>query len=124
MSNSDKPCVKRYYRKRVKLFRLLGKMKLWTSRRGILHGIKTIEEIGDQTRITTHCNKVFVVFNSSNSRAARYLRNKWHKEVCSVCAVPKWKLAKYDSTRFSSHYGSSLLQPGGNDRKSGGAKPC
>jgi len=36
---------KRYYRKRVELFRLIDKIKLWPSRTGILHGIKTIEII-------------------------------------------------------------------------------
>lgn len=126
MSNPDKPVAKRYYRKRVKLFLLIQKMKLWTSRSGILHGIRSIEEMGDQARITTHCNEVFVVYNSSNSRAARYLRNKWFREVCSTCAIPQWKLAKYASTRFSRHYGSSLQnepqKAGGNAK--GGATPC
>lgn len=36
---------KRYYRKRVDFFRLLTKMKLWPSRKKILHGIKTLEII-------------------------------------------------------------------------------
>jgi pyrrolysyl-tRNA synthetase-like protein len=99
---------KRYYRKRVKLFLLLSKMKLWTSRRGILHGINTIEIIGDQAMITTHCNKRFIANNSSNSRAARYLRNKWFKAACPACRIPEWKLSKYSSTQFDRHYGSSL----------------
>ena len=29
---------KHYYRKRVELFRLIDKIKLWPSRRGVLHG--------------------------------------------------------------------------------------
>jgi hypothetical protein len=40
--------AKRFYRKRVELFRLIDKIKLWLSRKGILHGIKTIEKMGDQ----------------------------------------------------------------------------
>jgi len=52
---------KRYYRKRVELFSLLEKIKLWPSRRGILHGIKSVEKLGDQAVITTHCEKKFVV---------------------------------------------------------------
>ena len=44
----DKPPVKRYYRKRVELFRLIDKIKLWPSRKGILHGIRSIEKLGDQ----------------------------------------------------------------------------
>jgi pyrrolysyl-tRNA synthetase-like protein len=106
--NVKKPS-KRYYRKRVELFRLLDKIKLWPSRTGILHGIKTIEKMGDQAQITTHCNKTFMVNNSRNSRAVRWLRNKWFKGVCGACRVPAWKLDKYSSTLFKRHYGSSLL---------------
>jgi pyrrolysyl-tRNA synthetase-like protein len=100
--------ARRYYRKRVELFRLIDKIKLWPSRRGLLHGIKTVDLIGDQARITTHCNKAFLITNSRNSRAARWLRNKWFSGVCGVCRVPDWKLAKYSSTRFERHYGSTL----------------
>lgn len=107
-SKTDKPPAKRYYRKRVDLFRLIDKIKLWPSRKGVLHGIRTIEKLGDQARVTTHCNKRFVIHNSANSRAARWLRNKWFKGVCGTCRVPDWKLAKYNSTQFKRHYGSSL----------------
>ncbi len=100
---------KRYYRKRVELFRLIDKIKLWPSKTGILHGIKTIEKMGDQAQITTHCNKTFMVNNSRNSRAVRWLRNKWFKGVCGACRVPAWKLDKYSSTLFRRHHGSLLL---------------
>jgi pyrrolysyl-tRNA synthetase-like protein len=104
---SEQP-AKRYYRKRVEIFRLIEKIKLWPSRRGRLHGIRTVDVIGDQAWITTHCNKTFLITNSRNSRAARWLRNKWFKGACSVCRVPDWKLAKYSSTHFKRHYGSAL----------------
>ena len=100
--------VKRFYRKRIELFRLIDKIKLWPSRKGILHGIKTIEKLGDQAQITTHCNKTFMIVNSRNSRAARWLRNKWFTRTCAVCRIPEWKLAKYSSTQFERHYGSAL----------------
>jgi len=106
----SRPPVKRYYRKRVELFRLIDKIKLWPSRTGLLHGIKTIEVIGDQARITTHCNKTFLISNSKNSRAARWLRNKWFKGVCGTCRVPEWKLEKYSATQFRRQYGSALLK--------------
>ena len=106
---SNKPPDKRYYRKRVELFRLIEKIKLWPSRKGLLHGIKTIDTSGDQARITTHCNKTFIITNSKNSRAARWLRNKWFKGICGDCRVPDWKIAKYSSTYFKRHYGSALL---------------
>jgi pyrrolysyl-tRNA synthetase-like protein len=108
IKKTKKP-AKRYYRKRVELFRLIDKIKLWPSRRGILHGIKTVEKMGDQARITTHCRKSFIIVDSRNSRAARWLRNKWFKGVCADCRVPEWKLQKYNATRFKRHYGSALL---------------
>ncbi len=58
-----------YYQKRIELFRLIGKMKLWPSRKGILHGIRTIEGSGNRARITTRCNKTFGAVNSKKSRA-------------------------------------------------------
>ena len=111
--------IKKYYRKRVELFRLIDKIKLWPSRKGVLHGIKIIDKMGDRARITTHCNKTFMVTNSRNSRAARWLRNKWFEGVCTHCAVPEWKLEKYFSTRFKRHYGSLLLN---TDEKKGFAE--
>lgn len=112
MSNKIKAEKKRYYRKRIELFRLLDKIKIWPSRAGLLHGIRTIEIMGNTARITTHCNKTFMVNNSRNSRAARWLRNKWFAGTCPDCRVPDWKLAKYSSTRFRRHHGSDLLKGG------------
>jgi pyrrolysyl-tRNA synthetase-like protein len=98
----------RYYRKRVELFRLLDKIKLWPSRQGILHGIKAIRVTGDVAQVTTHCGKTFTASNSRNSRAARWLRNKWFTQTCESCGIPNWKIEKYASTRFRRHQGSSL----------------
>jgi len=106
----DKTPAKRYYRKRVDLLSLIEKIKLWPSRKGTLHGIRLIEQMGEQARITTHCHKTFLINNSRNSRAARWLRNKQFIDVCTQCGVPEWKLEKYDSTRFKRHQGSHLLE--------------
>ncbi|MBC7357435.1 MAG: hypothetical protein H5U10_13280 [Desulfacinum sp.] len=103
-----KKTAKRYYRKRVELFRLIDKIKLWPSRSGTLHGIRTIEKSGDTALVTTHCGKTFFANNSRNSRAARWLRNKWFHKVCGACAVPQWKLEKYNATHFRRHFGSDL----------------
>ena len=112
MNSEKKPKkpAKRYYRKRVELISLIEKIKLWPSRKGILHGIRSIKKLGDQVRITTYCNKEFLINNSRNSRAARWLRNKLFAGVCTQCSVPEWKLEKYDSTRFKRHQGSLLLE--------------
>ncbi len=112
MSDKAKAQKKRVYRKRVELFRLLDKIKIWPSRTGLLHGIRTMEKMGDMARITTHCNKTFMVTNSRNSRAARWLRNKWFTGTCPECQIPDWKLAKYSSTQFRRHHGSDLQGSG------------
>ena len=106
---------KRFYRKRARLFNLIDKIKLWPSRSGKLHGIRSIEIIGDKARLTTHCNKEFIANNSLNSRAGRWLRNKWFIGVCPQCGVPDWKLAKYSSTTFKRHQGSMLIKGAGSD---------
>ena len=108
MSDKIKKPVKRYFRKRIDLLKLLEKIKLWPSRKGVLHGIKHIEMHEDFAVVTTHCNETFHVNNSSNSRAARWVRNKWFKGVCKHCGVPDWKLEKYSATRFHRHHGSDL----------------
>ncbi len=110
---------KRYYRKRIELFRLIRKIKLWPSRQGILHGIQSVEILGAQARITTHCNETFIVRNSLNSRAARWLRNKWFSVSCSACKVPQWKLDKYNATLFSRNSGSTLLETARKDLPNG-----
>ena len=99
---------KRYYRKRVDFFNLLQKMKLWPSRSGVLHGIKSITITGLRAEVVTHCNETFWVRNSKNSRAARWLRNKWYARPCGRCRVPDWKLEKYGTTFFKRGWGSSL----------------
>ena len=100
--------TKRYYRKNVELLILLEKMKLWPARSGILHGIKSIENYGRYAVITTHCGQVMRVYNSRNSRTARWLRNKWAVKPCPKCKVPEWKLLKYSKTFFDT-YGSDLV---------------
>ena len=99
---------KRYYRKKTELFLLIQKMKLWPAKSGILHGIKDIDTHGEYAIITTHCGETFRIRDSRNSRAARWLRNKWVKEPCKKCAIPDWKLEKYSNTFFNQSFGSDL----------------
>jgi len=106
----------KYYRKHVPLFELLDKVKLWPSRGGTLHGIKSVEKRGKYAMITTHCGVSFTVYDSKNSRSARWLRNKWAREACGACAVPQWKLEKYNATRFSRYFGSDLSRGGNQER--------
>ena len=103
-----KKITQRYYRKKVELYLLIDKIKLWPSRRGVLHGIKSVNKIGEMAEIITHCNKQFKIYNSRHSRAARWRRNKWFSDICSECGIPSWKLEKYSATQFKRKYGSSL----------------
>ncbi|MDA8226429.1 MAG: pyrrolysine--tRNA(Pyl) ligase small subunit [Desulfitobacterium hafniense] len=105
---TEKTIKNKYYYKRVDFFRLLYKIKLWPSRRGVLHGIKSIVERGQYAEVTTFCNKKFIVKNSRHSRAARWLRNKWVMDACKICKIPSWKVEKYSSTVFTQYYGSHL----------------
>ncbi|NYE58501.1 pyrrolysine--tRNA(Pyl) ligase small subunit [Carboxydothermus ferrireducens] len=106
--SSKKDEKKRYYRKNYNFFELLKKIKLWPSRKGILHGIKSITVIGNKAEITTHCNEKFMIRNSKNSRASRWLRNKWLVKVCPRCKIPQWKLEKYASTIITQDYGAKF----------------
>ena len=97
-----------YYRKQTDFFLLLDKIKLWPSRQGLLHGIRDLEFKGNLAEVTTHCLRTFRVRSSKNSRAARWLRNKWYKSPCEKCQIPDWKLEKYAKTYFDQHRGSTL----------------
>ena len=99
---------KRYYRKHIDFFKLLEKIKLWPSRSGVLHGIKSMKIKGDLAEIVTHCGETFIVRNSKTSRAARWMRNKWFFKACGKCKIPDWKLEKYSATYLNQQYGSNL----------------
>lgn len=104
----DSASKKRYYRKNVDFFRFVEKLKLWPSRSGILHGIKSMTIRGNTAEIVTHCNETFQIYNSRHSRAARCLRNKLFFHACGTCKIPGWKLEKYSETYVNQNYGSRL----------------
>jgi len=99
-----------YYQRRLGLFKLIEKIKLWPSRTGSLHGIRSIKISGETATLTTHCNKKFMVNNSKKSRAARWLRNKWFTQLCPECRIPDWKIEKYSATKFTKKQGSWLRE--------------
>lgn len=92
---------KKIYWKRSPLFELVEKIKLWPSQQGVLHGIKRFEiRSPSYAHVVTHCNQQMIIRNSKNSRAARWLRNKWYVKTCDKCAIPEWKVNKYSATVF------------------------
>ena len=109
----------RYFRKRVGLARLIEKVKLWPSRQGFLHGIRSLQTGGGRIVLVTHCGRTIVTADSRNSRAARWLRNKIFAAPCPLCRVPDWKMAKYSATNFRRGFGSSLGGAGGEQGAAG-----
>lgn len=92
---------KRFLQKNQSMFQTVSKIKLWPSRSGILHSVRSVEKKGNMMTITTFCGECFTVWNSKNSRSSRWLRNRLYKEPCQKCGVPDWKLSKYSTTVFS-----------------------
>jgi pyrrolysyl-tRNA synthetase-like protein len=100
--------ARRYYRKRQRLLAMVAKIKLWPSRKGRLHGVRTITATASGFEVETHCGLVFGSRDSANSRAARWLRAKQYAAACPDCRIPAWKLEKYGSTVFSKRQGGVL----------------
>jgi pyrrolysyl-tRNA synthetase-like protein len=92
--------TKRYIAKNQSLFKVVNKIKLWPSKSGMLHSIKSVEQNGNIAVITTFCGETFTVRDSRNSRSARWLRNRWYMKPCPKCGIPEWKLSKYSTTVF------------------------
>lgn len=91
---------KSYIRKRWGLSATLQRIKLWPSRNGTLHGIKSIVTKGAYIEFVTHCGQKMRIRDSKTGRVARWLRNKWHVRSCPGCKMPAWKLEKYSLTSF------------------------
>jgi pyrrolysyl-tRNA synthetase-like protein len=92
---------KTYFRKREDPLKILGRIKLYPSRSGALHGILSVVQKGGFIELTTHCGQRIRVRKSRRSRVARWLRNKWYVQSCSLCKVPRWKLDKFSLTVFN-----------------------
>jgi len=107
---------KRYYRKKQNLWAMVAKIKLWPSRNGILHGVRSITKNGALASIITHCGETLLARDSRNSRAARWLRSKQYATSCKKCVIPNWKIEKYGSTVFSKRQGGVLPDSLGRDK--------
>lgn len=91
---------KRFIRKRDDPFLIIALIKLWPSRKGILHGVRSVRRDGNIMTVITHCNRKMRVRCSRKGRVARWIRNKWYEKPCKQCRVPGWKLKKYSETSF------------------------
>ncbi|ODA39939.1 pyrrolysine--tRNA(Pyl) ligase small subunit [Desulfosporosinus sp. BG] len=108
LQDAENSRKQKYYRKNVGFFKLLEKIKLWPARSGVLHGIKSIKITSNTAEITTFCGESFLVWNSRNSRASRWLRNKLSFSACGKCKIPDWKIEKYTATMMTQKWGSGL----------------
>jgi pyrrolysyl-tRNA synthetase-like protein len=90
----------RFIRKNQDPYLIVSRIKLWPSRKGILHGIRSVKQHGNLMVVITHCNQKARVRCSKNGRLVRWLRNKWFEKACHQCRVPGWKLDKYSRTSF------------------------
>lgn len=94
---------KKYFiRKRDDPFFIIARIKLWPSRKGFLHGVRSVKRTGNMMTIITHCDQKLQVRCSKKGRVARWIRNKWYERPCKRCRVPAWKLKKYSETSFIS----------------------
>lgn len=91
---------KRFLYKNQRMYDMVKTVKLWPSRNGVLHGVWKIERKGSMVEVITHCGEKFTVWDSKNSRSARWLRNRWFRKTCPACKIPDWKLEKYAATVF------------------------
>ena len=91
---------KRVVRRHLAPFDVIDKIKLWPSKTGVLHGVRSVKLKGGVIELTTHCGQAIRVRNSRNSRVARHLRNKIYAKPCTRCRIPSWKLEKFGDTSF------------------------
>lgn len=81
-------------------YTVIEKIKLWPSKTGLLHGVRSVKLKGNIMEIHTHCGQSARVRNSRNSRVARHLRNKYFAKPCPRCRIPSWKVEKFNDTVF------------------------
>jgi len=81
-------------------FTVIERVKLWPSKTGLLHGVRSVRLRGSVIEVQTHCGQSALVPNSRNGRLARHLRNKCYARPCPRCRIPAWKLQKFTDTVF------------------------
>jgi len=87
-------------RKHADPYTVVDKIKLWPSKTGVLHGVRSVKLKGNVIEVSTHCGQFARVRNSKTSRLARHLRNKVYAKPCPKCRIPAWKVEKFVGTDF------------------------
>ena len=95
-----RPAKKRTVRRHSDPFTIVDKIKLWPSKTGVLHGVRSVRLKGGIIEVHTHCGQSARVRNSRSGRLARHLRNKSFEKPCPDCRIPSWKIQKLEETSF------------------------
>jgi pyrrolysyl-tRNA synthetase-like protein len=78
---------------------LVDELGFFISRTGRLHKVSSMVEQGYYVRLSMKCGQCTIVRNSRQSRATRWLRNKWMRKPCRGC-----KIKSGDISRFTMKY--------------------
>jgi pyrrolysyl-tRNA synthetase-like protein len=87
--------------RRTYLYNLVAKVKLWPSKSGVLHGVRSVENLGIKLRIITYCGDVILLKNSRRGRGHRWIRNRYEATTCHRCGIPSWKIERFLKGRLS-----------------------
>jgi pyrrolysyl-tRNA synthetase-like protein len=74
---------------------LVNELGFFVSRSGRLHKMSSITGYGDYLKLYTECGQCIIVRDSCQSRAARWLRNKWMKKPCRGCKIKAGDLSRF-----------------------------
>jgi pyrrolysyl-tRNA synthetase-like protein len=100
VGGASPPPKGRSVRRRADPYTVVSKIKLWPSKTGVLHGVRSVRLKGGVIEVHTHCGQSTRIRNSRSGRLARYLRNKRFDTQCPRCRIPAWKMEKFEETSF------------------------
>jgi len=74
---------------------LVGELGFFVSRSGSLHKVSSMAEQGDYLEISMKCGQCIIVRDSRQSRATRWLKNKWMRKPCRGCKIKSGDLSRF-----------------------------
>lgn len=74
---------------------LVAELGFFVSRSGKLHKVSSMDEYGNYVRLLTKCGQCIAVRNSRRSKAARWIRNGWMRQICKGCKIKSGELSRF-----------------------------
>ncbi|MCP8307830.1 MAG: hypothetical protein H3Z52_01050 [archaeon] len=74
---------------------LVNELGFFVSRSGRLHKVSSIVEHGDYVKLLMKCGQCIIVRDSRQSRATRWLKNKWMRKPCRSCKIKSGDLSRF-----------------------------